>query len=264
MTKANYAACFRHTLKSEGGWSNHPKDPGGATMRGVTQRVYDGYRKRSARPLRSVRQIEDHELQAIYKKQYWDAVRGDDLPAGVDLAVYDFAVNSGVSRAAKYLQTVLRCNRIDGHIGEATLAMLEEANRIDVVKQLCDLRLKFLQGLDTWGVFGKGWSKRVKDVKETALRMAMSIRPPAPEEPQTPALQPDVEPAPKAEPEPQDEARESWIDKLTNYGQGVAGVVATIVAAISSPYGVATIALLGVFGFAAWRIYKRDQRRDLA
>jgi len=105
--KSNYQTALAAVLKHEGGYANHPRDPGGATMKGVTQRVYDAFRRNKSLPTRLVRDIADDELQAIYRRQYWDATSCDDLPSGVDYAVFDFAVNSGVSRAATYLQTVL-------------------------------------------------------------------------------------------------------------------------------------------------------------
>jgi lysozyme family protein len=100
--KANFPACLAITLKYEGGYSDNPRDPGGPTCRGITQRVYDAYRHG---PLgyRSVRYIAENEVQDIYRHQYWDAIRGDDLPAGVDLIAFDIAVNSGPGRATQWL-----------------------------------------------------------------------------------------------------------------------------------------------------------------
>ncbi|WP_246677573.1 glycosyl hydrolase 108 family protein [Mesorhizobium sp. B2-3-12] len=95
-------------LAHEGGYSNHPADPGGATMKGVTQRVYDGYRKSKGLSTRSVKGIQTAELNEIYDRQYWDAVKGDLLPAGVDYVVFDGAVNSGPGRSIMWLQQALR------------------------------------------------------------------------------------------------------------------------------------------------------------
>ena len=104
--KANFDKSLALVLVHEGGYVNHPKDPGGATNRGVTQAVYDAYRKTRGKAGQSVKFITDEEVNAIYKFQYWDRVQGDLLPAGLDYAVFDFAVNSGVGRASKYLQAV--------------------------------------------------------------------------------------------------------------------------------------------------------------
>ena len=105
--KANFEKALAYVLEHEGGWVHHKLDPGGATNKGVTQAVYDGYRKMRGRGVQSVKFISEEEVRAIYKFQYWDRVQGDLLPTGVDYAVFDFAVNSGVGRASKYLQAVV-------------------------------------------------------------------------------------------------------------------------------------------------------------
>ena len=105
--KENFSRSYAAALKEEGGFSNHPKDPGGATMRGVTQRVYDAYRINKGEYKQSVGRISDFEVRDIFKRQYWDAVKADELPAGVDYAVFDFAINSGPSRAVKELQRIV-------------------------------------------------------------------------------------------------------------------------------------------------------------
>ncbi len=148
----------------EGGYVNHPRDPGGATNRGVTQRVYDAYRRNKGRPLQSVRHISDGEHDEIYLRQYWQPIRGDDLPDGLDATMFDFAVNSGVSRAARTLQRSLGVTA-DGIIGEITLsAVYERVNRgalIDLIVDVNNRRMSFLRRLSTFDVFGKGWTRRV-------------------------------------------------------------------------------------------------------
>lgn len=167
---SNYAKCLELVLRHEGGYVNHPKDPGGATNYGVTQAVYDDYRGANKQ---SVRNIAMNEVSAIYRRQYWDRVRGDDLPAGLDYAVFDFAVNSGVSRAAKYLQRLLGVAD-DGQIGPSTLSAVRGRSPADLASDLCNRRLSFLQGLNTWPTFGKGWAKRVNDVKAVSQAMAVA------------------------------------------------------------------------------------------
>lgn len=172
MTATNYPKCLAQTLYWEGGYSNHPKDPGGATMKGVTQAVYDAYRERRNLAQRSVQKITQDELEAIYRKQYWDVVRGDDLPGGLDLAVFDFAVNSGTSRAVKFLQQLLGV-RVDGQLGEATLHAIRDVDSVeDLATSLCDKRLTFLKSLSTWSTFGSGWSNRVKGIRKVVMTMA--------------------------------------------------------------------------------------------
>ena len=166
---SNFEKALALVLEHEGGYVDHPKDPGGATNRGVTQAVYNAYRKIRGRGMQSVKFITDDELRAIYKFQYWDKVQGDFLPTGLDYAVFDFAVNSGVGRAAKYLQAVLGVAQ-DGQIGARTLAAITKP--VNTINALCDRRMGFLRNLRTFLTFGKGWSRRVQDVRAHALEMA--------------------------------------------------------------------------------------------
>lgn len=150
-------------LAHEGGYVNHPADPGGATMKGVTQAVYDSYRRNKGLAVRSVRQITTTELRAIYKFQYWDMINGDRLPAGLDYAAFDYAVNSGASRASKDLQRVLGV-KVDGQIGEGTIEKACELAGVDeegLIRDFCDRRMRFLKNLKTYGTFGRGWFRRV-------------------------------------------------------------------------------------------------------
>ena len=171
MSSETYAKCLAKTLQYEGTFSNNPADPGGATMKGVTQRVYDAYRRRKGQATQSVRAISDGELRDIYKNQYWNVIRGDDLPAGVDAAVFDYAVNSGPVRAAKALQAAVGVPA-DGHIGEATLEVVSRAVPAGVIDKICAGRLRFVQGLSTFSVFGKGWSSRIASVRTFAKSLA--------------------------------------------------------------------------------------------
>jgi lysozyme family protein len=172
MATTNFAYCERTVLVFEGGKVDNPNDPGGRTNEGVIQRVYDGWRRRKNLPLRSVYEMEAAERDDIYRNQYWDAVRGDELPAGVDLAVFDGAVNSGPAQATKWLQRALDV-AADGHIGEATLRALEECTDIDgLIVRICARRLTFMQSLRTWGTFGSGWAKRVAAVQRASLHLA--------------------------------------------------------------------------------------------
>ena len=165
----NFERCLELVLEHEGGFVNHPKDPGGATNFGVTQKVYDAYRKTRARPYQSVKFITADETKAIYKFQYWDRIQGDMLPRGLDYAVFDFAVNSGVGRASKYLQACVGAKQ-DGVIGAMTIAAIGKS--ANVINALCDRRMSFLRNLGTFLTFGKGWTRRVTEVRKHALEMA--------------------------------------------------------------------------------------------
>lgn len=157
------------TLHHEGGWSDHPKDPGGATMKGITMQTYSDFLGRPAMK-DELRRIPDDHVEAIYRKGYWDKVRGDDLAAispGLAAAVFDFAVNSGPGRAAKALQSL--CGAVtDGAIGPNTLKqvkawadMLGPDKAIDAYQAF---RQHYLESLDTFAHFGKGWTRRVGDM----------------------------------------------------------------------------------------------------
>ena len=169
----SYPQAIKAVLLHEGGYVNHPKDPGGATNKGVTQKVYDAYRVRHGEPiLLSVKSISDGEVHDIYRMQYWNAIRGDELPAGIDYCVFDFAVNSGPSRAVKYLQTALGV-KPDGLLGLVTLqAAIEAGASPTVIQTICNNRLAFLKGLKTWPTFGKGWGSRVEGVRKLSLQLA--------------------------------------------------------------------------------------------
>lgn len=165
-----FETCLTETLKWEGGWSNHPSDPGGPTMRGVIQRVYDAWRKRNGLPKRSVRNIEEHELQAIYRENYWQLVRGDELPPGIDLCVFDYGVNSGPSRSVSHLQEVLGV-KVDGNMGPVTLDAVNAADAVEIVKKLCARRRKYVRQIKTYNVFGKGWNRRIDGIEQVSCSM---------------------------------------------------------------------------------------------
>lgn len=174
--RSNFDRALLLVLKHEGGYSNHPKDPGGATNRGVTQMTYDNWRKDQHQPVRSVKEITDAEIAALYRSRYWNAVRGDDLPAGVDYAVFDYAVNSGPGRAVRELQKAVGAVA-DGIIGPATLALAAADQPKHLIADICQRRLAFMRQLSTWSTFGKGWQARVDGVLASALAMAASAEP---------------------------------------------------------------------------------------
>lgn len=169
--KNNFGKCLSLVLVHEGGYVNDPHDPGGATNKGVTQAVYDGWRKSHGQAVQSVRHISVDEIAGIYRMLYWDRVRGDDLPSGLDYAVFDFAVNSGVNRAAKYLQALAGAAQ-DGLIGKGTLGAVAAKDTRGLIGALCDRRVSFLRNLSTFWRFGKGWTRRVAEVRAVALSMA--------------------------------------------------------------------------------------------
>ncbi|MBV7434504.1 glycoside hydrolase family 108 protein [Cardiobacteriaceae bacterium TAE3-ERU3] len=167
MAKHTYEQVMRWVAVSEGGFSNHKADPGGATNYGITQATYDAWRKAEGQSTRSVREITQTEVARIYKTNYADMIRYDALPAGVDYAVLDFAINSGVSRAVKFVQRIVGVQD-DGIMGSKTLAAIGQFSPRLLIDALCDSRLEYMQSLKTWGTFGKGWERRVASVKKHA------------------------------------------------------------------------------------------------
>ncbi|MBT3202841.1 MAG: hypothetical protein HOM14_09070 [Gammaproteobacteria bacterium] len=168
--KRSFKNALKHVLVHEGGWADHPNDPGGATMKGVTLNTYRRHYG-SSKTKQDLRNIPDNELAEIYRSGYWDKCHCDDLPKGLDYAVFDAAVNSGPGRSAKWLQAAVGAKQ-DGGIGPKTLAKVSEHDPVKVTDDICDLRLTFLRSLDNWATFGRGWNRRVEGVRTTAIAMA--------------------------------------------------------------------------------------------
>ena len=165
--KSNYDKCLKTILHHEGGYVNHPKDPGGETNLGVTKRVYQEHGG-----TKDMKDLLVEDVAPIYKKGYWDKIKGDDLPGGLDLCVFDFGVNAGPGRAAKFLQQMIGTT-VDGGIGPNTLAKVEEYVREngehETVKKYQEMRQKYYEQLSTFATFGKGWTRRVEETTKLAL-----------------------------------------------------------------------------------------------
>ena len=168
--KDNFDAALAAVLKHEGGWADHPADPGGATMKGVTLKTYSDWLGRPASK-EELRNIPDDHLKTIYKTRYWDAVRGDDLPSGLDHAVFDLAVNSGPGRAVRMLQSAVGATP-DGALGPKTLAAVKAQDTVTLIDTYQRNRQRFLEALPTFATFGKGWTRRVNEVGEAAKQLA--------------------------------------------------------------------------------------------
>ena len=168
--RSNWQPCLILVLQNEGGFVDNPHDSGGVTNLGCTKAVWEQFIGHSV-TVDEMKALTVEDVEPLYRTKYWDAISGDDLPVGVDYAVFDFAINSGPSRAAKALQSVLGV-ATDGKIGKITIAALEASNPRDVVTSVCEARLAFLQSLATYATFGKGWSKRVSEVERAAFNLA--------------------------------------------------------------------------------------------
>jgi lysozyme family protein len=176
--RESFATALAVVLAAEGGYAEHPRDPGGPTFRGITLATLAAAWGRSATTA-ELRALTQAEIAAIYRRRFWAAVGGDGLPAGVDLAVFDMAVNSGPARAVRLLQSVLGVAR-DGVVGPRTLAAARGAPPGDLVRALCRARQGFLRRLAIWPVFGRGWTRRVRTVEARALALAAAAPPHSP------------------------------------------------------------------------------------
>lgn len=167
---SRFDACLPLILAHEGGYSDHPKDPGGATNLGITLDTLSAHRGRKVTKA-DVKALTVAEAGAIYLKNYWFPIHADQLPAGVDYILFDLAVNSGVGRARKYLQRAAGVNE-DGIIGPATLAAVKSKTPLALVNSIAGYRETFYRGLDTFPTFGKGWLRRLAEVTAKARDMA--------------------------------------------------------------------------------------------
>ena len=162
----NYNKCLETILHHEGGYVNHPKDPGGETNLGVTKRVYEEHGG-----TKDMKDLTVEDVAPIYKKGYWDKMKGDDLPGGLDLCVFDFGVNAGPGRAAKYLQSMIGTTP-DGGIGPMTLAALQkyvdENGLVESIEEYQKRRQEYYEKLSTFATFGRGWTRRVNETTELA------------------------------------------------------------------------------------------------
>lgn len=187
--RSNKEKVLAFTYKEEGGYGNDPHDPGGATNLGIIQVEYNKYRTAKGLPEQSVRRITKAEADEIYTRSYWNKVDGDDLPAGIDLVIYDYGVNSGPGRSIEYAQRVLNVE-VDGILGPITLAALKAVEPRKFIRDFDADRLAFLQRLKTYAYFGKGWSARVKRCTNAALAMVGE----APKHIETPVMEPKMLP----------------------------------------------------------------------
>ena len=167
--KSNFDKALAAVLHHEGGYVLHPSDPGGMTNLGCTKTTWEEW---VGHPVdeKTMRALTPADVAPLYKRKYWDKIKGDELPNGIDYAVFDAAINSGPGRAVKWLQGCVGAD-MDGALGPKTLALVAAADQKELVEDYAKRRLSFLTDLPTWGTFGKGWGRRVSEVEKTALSM---------------------------------------------------------------------------------------------
>ena len=169
MAADNWKRSFELMLKSEGGFVNHPQDPGGMTNLGVTKRVWEEWVGRESNE-KEMRSLTPAMVEPLYKRKYWDACRCDELPEGLDYLVFDFAVNAGPGRSIKILQTAVGTTP-DGAIGPKTLAAVRAIDPHELIEKFSVAKTQFYESLPTFPTFGRGWLNRVADVKVKASNM---------------------------------------------------------------------------------------------
>jgi lysozyme family protein len=171
MARHTYDEALKRLLVHEGGYSNHPADPGGATNYGITIGDYRMYVNRNG-TARDVKNMSVETAKQIYREKYWNLQRCDELPAGVDYAVFDYGVNSGVGRSGKVLRRLVGLSDHTHKIDDAVIAAAARRDPKMLIDAMCSERMRFLKALRTWKTFGAGWSRRVKEVRAAAQAMA--------------------------------------------------------------------------------------------
>ncbi|MGS4945538.1 glycoside hydrolase family 108 protein [Meridianimarinicoccus sp. RP-17] len=247
MKSQRFEACVGIVLAHEGGFVDHPDDPGGATNFGITHGTLAAHRG-SAVSVQDVRELTRAEAKAIYHRSYWKTVQGDDLPVGIDLVVFDFGVNAGVARSVKLLQRVLGVDA-DGIAGEMTLAAARAADPRDVIVRFGQGRMAHYRALKTWSKFGRGWTRRTEGVERQALLFASGAETGAD----------DIAPieTPKADDRPS--VKSQLRTELRKIVTGGAGMAASVLAASGSAAQPVQWALAGVivagFAYLIWRTW---------
>jgi lysozyme family protein len=168
--KENFDSALKHVLALEGGYTNDAHDPGGVTNLGIIKSEWERY---VGHPVSDadMRALTPEKVTPLYKHKYWDAVKADDLPTGLDYLVFDFAVNAGVGQSSKTLQ---RCLGVvaDGMIGPVTVDVVKRSDPHKLIEDFSQAKENFYRSLKTFPYFGRGWLNRVAQVKEIATKMA--------------------------------------------------------------------------------------------
>lgn len=171
MAKETYEKALANVLRHEGGYTNHPADPGGPTNFGITIYDYRLYIDKNG-TAQDVKNMSIEQAKTIYRSKYWDVCRCDDLPAGLDYTVFDLGVNSGVGRAGEFLRRALDLPTSPKIISNEVVAAVHKKPATDLIHAINTMRLSFLKRLKTWPTFGRGWSRRVSEVKAISLQIA--------------------------------------------------------------------------------------------
>ena len=165
--QGNFKECLDLVLKAEGGWVNHPSDPGGETNLGVTKRVWEEY---VGHPVESLKKLTKDDVALLYEQKYWRPCYGEVLPRGLDFVVFSMGVNAGPGRSVKLLQSSIGCVP-DGVIGPATRGLISDSNSATLIGKFSEARREYYRSLKNFPIFGKGWLNRVDHEETEALNM---------------------------------------------------------------------------------------------
>ena len=166
----NFKECLDLVLKSEGGFVNHPQDPGGMTNLGVTKRVWEEYTGHEADE-KTMRGLTPEKVAPLYEQRYWRPTYCEVLPRGLDLLVFSMGINAGTGRSVKLLQQSIGCVP-DGIIGPRTMELIKQSNTANLIGSFSEARRNYYKSLATFPTFGKGWLARVDREESEALNMA--------------------------------------------------------------------------------------------
>jgi lysozyme family protein len=165
--QGNFEKCLELVLKSEGGWVNHPSDPGGETNLGVTKRVWEEY---VGHPVESLKKLTKEDVAPLYEQKYWRPCYGEVLPRGLDFVVFSMGINAGTGRSIKLLQQSIGCVP-DGVIGPKTRGLISDSNSATLIAKFSEARREYYRSLKNFPIFGKGWLNRVDHEEAEALSM---------------------------------------------------------------------------------------------
>lgn len=168
--QGNFEKCLELILKSEGGWVNHPSDPGGETNLGVTKRVWEEY---VGHPVESLKKLTKEDVAPLYEQKYWRPCYGEVLPRGLDFVVFSMGINAGTGRSIKLLQQSIGCVP-DGVIGPKTRGLISDSNSATLIAKFSEARREYYRSLKNFPIFGKGWLNRVDHEEAEALSMEKS------------------------------------------------------------------------------------------
>jgi lysozyme family protein len=177
MMLSNWDKSCDMVLAHEGGFTNDQRDSGnhlsdgraGSTMLGCTQANWEAYVGHQV-TWDDMKKLTKDDVKPLYKKNYWDAVKGDDLPSGVDYAAFDFAINAGPAASRKMIQRALGVTA-DGAFGPMTMAAIKAADAKELMHKFSEAKTNFYKSLSNFNVYGTGWLRRVADVQTVADKM---------------------------------------------------------------------------------------------